>query len=90
MGNCLVSLGWGMLGRKGCGIDDWPVVGIVDGGSPADECGLSSALVLSLYFPYHFCPCIYDTHRTNSLPPILPVPFRAPISHNNDTRAPTA
>ena len=40
-----------MLGGKGWGIDAWPVVGMVNGGSPADECGLSSALVLSLYFP---------------------------------------
>ena len=30
----------GMLGGKGWGIDAWPVVGMVDGGSPADECGL--------------------------------------------------
>ena len=73
MGNCLVS-----MGGKGWGIDAWPVVGMVDGGSPADECGLSSALVLSLYFPYPFCPCISHTHQTNCLPPILPVPLRAP------------
>ena len=61
MGNCLVFLGWGLLGGKGWGIDAWPVVGMVDGGSPADKCGLSSAFVqfhiltvplLSLYFPY--------------------------------------
>ena len=82
MGNCLVS-----LGGKGWGIDAWPVVGMVDGGSPADECGLLSALVLSLYFPHPFCPFISHTHRTNYLPPILPVPL---ISHNNDTRALTA
>ena len=85
MGNCLVSLGWGLLGGKGWGIYAQPVVGMVDGGSPADEYGLSSALVLSLYFPYPFCPCILHTHRTNSFPPIHPVPLRAPYSHNNDT-----
>ena len=49
MGNCLVSLGGGMLGGKGWRIDAWLVVGMVDGGSAADECGLSSDLVLSLY-----------------------------------------
>ena len=87
MGNYLVSLGGGMPGGKGWGIDAWPVVGMVDGGSPADECELSSALVLSLYFSYPFCPCISHTHWTNCLPLILPVPI---ISHNNDTRAPTA
>ena len=78
MGNCLVSLGGGMLSGKGWGIDAWPVVEMVDGSSPADESGLSSALVLSLYFPYPFCPCISHTHRTNCLPPMLPVPLRAP------------
>ena len=82
VGNCLVS-----LGGKGWGIDAWSVVRKVDGSSPADECGLSRALVLSLYFPYLFCPCISHTHRTNHLPPILPVPL---ISNNNDTHAPTA
>ena len=78
MGNCLVSMGGEMLGGKGWGIDGWPVVGMVNGGSPADECGLLSALVLSLYFPYPFCPCISHTRRTNYLPPILPVPLCAP------------
>ena len=84
MGNCLVS-----LGGKGWGIDAWPVVGMVDGGSLADECGLSSALVLSLYFPYPFCPCISLTHWTNCLP-YFPYPFVPLISHNNDTHAPMA
>ena len=76
MGDCLVSLGcWGgggglMLGGRGWGIDAWPVVGMVDGGSPADECRLLSALVLSLYFTCPFCPCISHTHRTSCLPPI--------------------
>ena len=65
----------GMLGGKGWGIDAWPVVRMVDVGSPADECGLSSALVLSLYFPYPFCPCISHTHQTNYLPPVLPIPL---------------
>ena len=73
MGNCLLA-----LGGKGWRIDAWPVVGMVDGGSPADVCGLSSALVLSLYFPYPFCPCISHTHWTNCHPPILPVPLRTP------------
>ena len=82
-----MSLDEGMLGGKGWGIDAWPVVGMVDGGSSGDECGLLSALVLSLYFPYPFCPCISHIHWTNCLPPILPVPLLAPISHNNDTRA---
>ena len=67
-----------MLGMKGLGIDPWPVVGMVDDSFPADECGLSSALVLSLYFPYPFCPCISHTHRTNCLPPILLLPLHAP------------
>ena len=62
MGNCLVSLGRVMLGQNGWGIDAGPVVGMVGGGSPADECGLSSALVLSLYFPYPICPCISHTY----------------------------
>ena len=70
MGNCLVSLGGEMLGEKGWGIDAWAVMGMVDDGSPADECGLSSALFLSLYFPYPFSPCISHTHQTNCLPPI--------------------
>ena len=82
VGNCLVS-----LGGKGWGIDAWPVVGEADGSSPTVECGLSSALVLSLYFPCPFCPCISHTHQTNCLPPILLVPL---ISHNNDTHAPMA
>ena len=56
MGNCLVSMGGGMLGGKGLGIDAWPVVEMVDGGSPADKCGLSSPLVLSQYFPYPSVP----------------------------------
>ena len=60
VGNCLVS-----LGGKGWGIDAWPVMGMVDGGSPADERGLSSALVLFLYFPWPFCTCISHTHWTN-------------------------
>ena len=71
MGNCLVS-GW-----EGMGIDAWPVVGMLDGGSPVDECE-SSALVLSLYFPDPFCPCIFHTPRTNCLPPIFPIPLHAP------------
>ena len=73
MRNCLVSLGGGMLGGKGWGIDAWPVVEMVDDGSPADECGL----VLSQYFPYPFCSGISHTPWTNCLPPILPVPLRA-------------
>ena len=88
MGNCLVSLGRGMLGGKGWRLDTWPVVGM-DGGSPAVEGGLSSALVLSLYFPYPFYPCISHTHRTNCLS-YFPYPFMPLISQNNDTRAPTA
>ena len=48
-------MGGELLGVSGWeeiwGIDAWPVVGMVDGVSPADECGLSSALVFSLYFP---------------------------------------
>ena len=51
MGNRLVSMGGRMLSGKGWGIDAWPVVGMVDGGSLVDKCGLLSALVLSLYFP---------------------------------------
>ena len=43
-----MSRGWGMLGGRGWGIGAWPVVGMVDSGSLADECGLSIALVLSL------------------------------------------
>ena len=78
MGNCLVSLGGEMLSEKGWGIDAWPLAGMVVGGSSTDECGLSSAVVLSLYFPYPFCPCISHTHRTKCLHPILPVPLRAP------------
>ena len=85
MGNCLV-----FLGGKGWVIDAWPAVGMVDGSSLADKCGLSSALVVSLYF------------RTPSVPvfpiPIGPIvslpyflyPFVPLISTNNDTRAPTA
>ena len=90
-GELLRVFGGGMLGGKGWGIDAWawPVVGMVDGGSPADECGLSSALGLSLYFPYPFCPCISHTHQTNCLP-CFPYPFVPLISHNNDTRAPAA
>ena len=72
-----MSLGRGMLGGKGWGIDALSVVGMVDGGSPADECGLSIALVLSLYFPYLLCPCFSYTHGTNCLPPILLVPLCA-------------
>ena len=45
-GELLVSLGGGMLGGKGWGTDACPVVGMVDGSSPADECAMSSALVL--------------------------------------------
>ena len=49
-----------MLGGKGWGIDAWPVVGMVDGGSPADECVVECfgpfpilpVPLLSLYFPY--------------------------------------
>ena len=77
-GELLGVSGLGVLGGKGWGIDAWPVVGVVDGGSPADECGLSSALVLSPYFPFPFCPCISHTHQTNCLPPILPGTLRAP------------
>ena len=54
-GELLGVYGWGdaiPLGGKGWGIDAWSVVVMVDGSSPADECGLSSALVLSQYFPY--------------------------------------
>ena len=76
------------VGRGGW-IDAWPVVGMVDGSSQADECGLLSALVLSLYFPYPFCPCISHTHWTNCLP-YFPYPFMPLIFHNNDTSAPTA
>ena len=90
MGNCLVSLGGGMLGEKGWGIDAWPVVGMVDDSSLADECGLSSALVLTLYFPYPFCPCISHTQRTSCLPYFPYPPFVPLISHDNDTRAPMA
>ena len=85
MGNCLVSLGWG------CGTDAWFVVGMVDGGSPADECELSSTLALSLYFPYPFYPCTVFPVPIGpivSLPYYL-YPFVPLISHNNDTRAPT-
>ena len=78
MENCLLSLCGGMLGGKGWGIDAWPVVGMVDGGSPAGKCGLSSALVLSIYFLYPFCPCISHTHRANWIPLVLPVPLHAP------------
>ena len=83
VGNCLVS-----LGGKGWGTDAWPVVRMEDGGSPADECRLSSALS----FPY--------TSRTPSVPvftiPIGPIvshtlyPFVPLISHINDTHASTA
>ena len=72
VGKCLVSLGgkwWGMMA----------------GGSPADECGLSSALVLFLYIPYPFCPCISHTHRTNCLPS-----FPYPLFPTITTHAPTA
>ena len=62
----MVSLVGKMLGEKGWGIDAWPVVGMVDGGSPADECGLLSTLVFSLYFPHSFYPCISHTHRINT------------------------
>ena len=89
MGNCLVPLVGGMLCGKGWEVDVWPVVGIVDGGSPADKCGLSSALVLSLYIRYPFCPCISHAHQTNCLPYFL-YPFVLLISHNNDTSTPTA
>ena len=65
------------VGREG-GLTPGLWWGVADGSSPADECGLSSALILSLYFPYPFCPCISHTHRTNCLPPILLVPLRAP------------
>ena len=89
MGNCLVSLVWGMLDGKGWGIYAWPVVGMVDSGSLADECGLLGALVLS------------HTSRTPSVPvfpipigpivslPYFPYPFVPLISHNNDNCAPT-
>ena len=40
---------WCLWVGKGWGIDAWHVVGRGDGGSPAAECGLSSALVFSLY-----------------------------------------
>ena len=68
MGNGLVSLVRGILSGKGWGNDAWPVVGVVGGGFLADECGLSSALVLSLCLSY----------LSNQLPPILPVPLRVP------------
>ena len=80
MGNCLAS-----VGGKGWGIDIWPVVGMMDGGSPAGKCGLSSVLVLSLYFL-----SLYFPNPSDQLSPIFPVPFVPLISHNNDTRAPTA
>ena len=73
-----LGVGGGMLCGKGWRIDAWPVVGVLDGDSPAGECGLSKALVLSLYFPYSFFSCASHTHRTNCLPPILPVPLCAP------------
>ena len=65
MGNGLVSLVGGILSGKGWGNDAWPVVGVVGGGSLADKCGVSRALVL---FPY----------LLNQLSPILPVPLRVP------------
>ena len=77
------------LWMEGWGIDAWPVLGIVDSGSLADKCGLTSAFVLSLNFPYPFCPCISHTHRNNCLPYFL-YPFMPLIFHNNDTSAPTA
>ena len=77
VGNCLVC-----LGGRGWRIDAWPVAGMVDGSSPADKCGLSSALVLSLYLLYPFCPCISHTHQTNCLPYLL-YPFVPLIYHNN-------
>ena len=82
-----MSLGRGMLGGKGWGIDAWPVVGMVDGGSPADKCGLLSALVLSLLLPVPLLSLYFPYPSDNCLPSILPVSL---ISHNNDTHAPTA
>ena len=74
-------------GLEGMGIDTWPMVGMVDGGSLADECGLLSALVLSLYFLYPFCPCISYTHLTNCLPPIFHVPLCPLFPTINNTRS---
>ena len=88
-GELLGVSGWGVLGGKGQGIDAWPVVGMEVSGSLADESGLSSALVLFLYFPYPFCPSVSYTHQTSCLPYFL-YPFVPLISYNNDTRAPTA
>ena len=90
-GELLGVSGWGVLGRKGWGIDAWPVVGVVDGGSPADECGLSSALVFSLYFSYPRLS-LYFPYPSDQLFPshISCTPSCLFISHNNDTHAPTA
>ena len=86
MGNCLVSLGGGMLGGKGWGIDAWPVVGVVDGGSLVDECGLSSAYTSRTpsvpVFPIPIGPIV-------SLP-YFPYPFMPLIYYNNDAHAPMA
>ena len=82
--------GGGVLGGKEWEIYARPLVGMVDGSSPADECGLSNAFVLSLYFPYPFCPCMpIPIGPIVSLPYFL-YPFVPFISHNNDTCAPTA
>ena len=67
-----MSLGGGMLGGIGWGIDAWPVEGTVDGSSLVDRCGLSSALVLSLYFPY---PSV----------PVFPIPIGSIVSHTSHT-----
>ena len=85
VGNCLVSLCWGMLGGKTCGGDGgWRFSGtqmwIVECFGPFPI----------QYFPYPFCPCISHTHWTNCLPPIRPVFFVPLISLNNGTRAPNA
>ena len=55
--------GLGMLGGMGWGIDAWPVVGMLDGGSPADECGFS----VFWSFPY--------TYRIPSVL-VFPTPIR--------------
>ena len=89
MGNCLVSLGWGMLGGRGWGIDAWPVVRKLDGSSPADECGLSSALVLSLYCTPSVPVFPILVRSIVSLPYFL-YSFVPLIFHNNNTHAPTA
>ena len=88
MGNCLVSLGWGMLGGKGWGIDAWSVVGI----AVLRQANVGCRVLWSF-------PCTSCTPSVPVFPiPIRPIvslpyflyPFVPLISHNNDTRAPTA